>query len=115
MFLFTVGMTECLRLFPALTELVIITVKELSISRLEPIGLPRQKILSEIRCFKSIFQFSALPVDNLVQISIHIKATMRNVKLWTRSIEWCQILRGKYGCSFGISDLNIQGSFWTGS
>ena len=79
MFLFTVGMTECLRLFPALTELVIITVKELSISRLEPIGLPRQKSFSEIGCFKSIFEFSALPVDIIVEISIHIKATMHTL------------------------------------
>ena len=46
-------------------------------SRLEPIGLPRQKSLSEIGGFKVILHFYALPVDNIVQISIYNKATMR--------------------------------------
>ena len=67
--------TEPLRVTPIKASIIdhIFT----NISRLEPIGLLRQKSLSEIGHFKVSLHFYALPVDNIVQISIYDKATMR--------------------------------------
>ena len=68
--------TEPLRVTPIKASIIdhIFT----NISRLEPIGLLRQKSLSKIGHFKVILHFYASPVDIIVLILIHIKATLRN-------------------------------------